>query len=120
MKNNYDICTCHKHQNRLAANCWSCTYMVLLSSSFGVPLVLLWLSYKAMTWIRNAFEEGLKVMRKYSLFTNAGSLAHEACLLASLTHVQETMNIGYETITANYSEYNIKNKGNKNKQIKVV
>lgn len=67
MKNNYDICTCHKLQNRLAVNSWPCTDVVPLMSSFGVPLVLLWCSFGALAWIRSAFEEGLKVMRKYSL-----------------------------------------------------
>lgn len=39
-------------------------------------------------------EEGTKVIRKYALFTNIGSSAHEVGLVAPRTYVQEAMNIG--------------------------
>ena len=35
-----------------------------------------------------------KSLRRYALFTNIGSSAHEASLLAPRTHVHEAMNIG--------------------------
>lgn len=40
--------------------------------SFGVPLVLLGLSHRALKWIRRTFEDGSKVMLKYTLLTNIG------------------------------------------------
>lgn len=89
----------------VANNCWSCFNAVLLRSSFGVPLVLLWLSYgtfslgqmsngslhtlplrenvgakkPTLKWIRSAFEEGSKIMRRY--LTDISSSAHEAGLV---------------------------------------
>ena len=36
-------------------NCWPCPNLVQLRTSSGVPLVLFWLSYRALTWIRCAF-----------------------------------------------------------------
>ena len=38
-----------------------------VSYSFGVPLVLLWLSDEPLTWICSAFEEGSKFMWRYAL-----------------------------------------------------
>ena len=38
------------------------------------PLVLLWFFDGTLRWIHSAFEEGLKSMRRYALFTNISSL----------------------------------------------
>ena len=55
-----------KQKSLQAENCWSCSDVVLHRLSMSVPLVLLWLSYGALKWIRSAFEEGPKVMRRYA------------------------------------------------------
>lgn len=114
---NYDIFMSHKRKNRLEANRWPCSNVVLLSisfanffsrlghsyeqdgfrcfqSTFGIPLLLLWLSYRALKWIRCAFEEGSKVMRRFTLFMNISFLLHDAKLFAPRTSVRETVNIG--------------------------
>lgn len=117
MINNNDIFINYKRNSQPKANCRYGTNAVYNSSSLGVPLVLLWLSYRALKWIRNAFldepsgrstsgslfpkglkkaehEEGSKVMWRYTLLTNIGSSAHEASLLALCTYVHRLMNIG--------------------------
>ena len=90
-----------------------CGPSLLSQFPFGVPLVFLELSYRPLKRFRCAFldesrgrstfgrlqgkkaerEEGLKVLRKYTLLTNIGSLVREACLLAPRRYVHETMNI---------------------------
>ena len=45
-----------------------------------------------LNWIISVFEEGPMTMRKYVHFTNIGSSAHEASLLAPRTYVHEAMN----------------------------
>ncbi len=67
MKNNYNLFISHKRINLSTANCWSCIDMELPESSFGVPLVVLWLSYRTLAWIRSAFEQGSKFMWKCPL-----------------------------------------------------
>ena len=125
MANYYDIFINYKRTSQTTANCWSCSNKMLLSFSFadfmsrldksskpvcahytksflGEFLVLLWLSYRALRWIRSVFldgpsgrstfgrlqgkkaecEEGSMVMRRYTLFTNLGSLPHEVGMAA--------------------------------------
>ncbi len=41
-----------------------------------------WLSIEALKWIRSAFENGSKVIRRYALLTNISELAHKAGLVA--------------------------------------
>ena len=72
MTNNYDRFISNNRKSQPTANCWSCSNVVLFRSSPSVPLVLLWLSYGALKWVRSAFldepsgqaerEEGSKVM----------------------------------------------------------
>ena len=57
------------------------------------PLALLWLSYGALKWIRSAFEEGLKVMRRYTLLMNISLLVHEAGLVAQRDYYQHIEHI---------------------------
>lgn len=62
---------------------WSCSNVVCLGAYYSVPLVLFWLSYMAMKWIRSAFldeqseqaerKEDSKVMRRYTPITKIGS-----------------------------------------------
>ena len=111
MANYYDMFMNYKRTSQTTANCWSCSNKMLLSfrsadfmsrldkssklvcahytkSFLGEPLDLLWLSYRALRWIRSVFldgprgkaerEEGSKVMRRYTLLTNIGVLAYEA------------------------------------------
>lgn len=93
MINNYNIFINYKQKNLSTANCWFCSNVLLLRSSFGIPLVLLGLSYRVLKWIRSAFEERSKVMRRNMLFTNIGSSAHKASLMASLSYVWKTRSI---------------------------
>ena len=83
----------NKLKNRQAANCWPCSNVVHTRLSFGFPLVFLWLSYRTLKWIRGAFEEGSKVMQRYTLLTDISPLPHKAYLLAPRTYVQESKNI---------------------------
>ena len=92
MADYYDISISSMQKSRPDANCRSFSNMVLLSSSFGVPLVLLWLSYRALTWIRSAFEEGSKVIRRYTLLTDISPLPYEADLIAQRTYVMNNKN----------------------------
>lgn len=62
-----------QRKSRLAMNSWSCSNAV----PFGVPLVLLWLSSGALTWIRSAFGEYSKAMLTYAPLMNICSLVHE-------------------------------------------
>ena len=80
------------------------------SSVFGAPLVLLGSSYRAMMWIHSAFEEGSKVMRRYTLMTNISALAHEAGLVAPRTYFRGQMNTGSLIETCNITDYNVKSK----------
>lgn len=64
----------YQRKSRLAMNSWSCSNAV----PFGVPLVLLWLSSGALKWIRGAFEEGSKVMWRYTLLMDINVLVYEA------------------------------------------
>lgn len=64
----------YKRDGLLAASCWSCSNVVLPRPSFGMPLVLLWLSYGPFKWSRLAFDEGSKVMRRYTPLTNISSV----------------------------------------------
>ena len=63
------------------------------SSAFGVPLVLLWLSYGVLRRIRRAFEEGSKVIRRHTLIMNIDELNNKAGLVGPRTYIQEVMNI---------------------------
>lgn len=83
MTNNYDIFISDKRNSQQAVNCWSCSNVVLLRSSFGVPLLLLWLSYGALKWIRSAFEENLKIMWRYTLLMAISALGHGTSIVAS-------------------------------------
>lgn len=94
MENIYDIFISYKRNRLPTANCRSCSNVMLLRSSFGVPLVLLWLSYRVLKWIRGEFKEDLKIIRRYALLTNLCSLPHESSLHAPRTYVYEAMNIG--------------------------
>jgi hypothetical protein len=79
--------------------------------SLSEPLVLLWLFYRVFKWICSTYEEGSKAMRRYTLFTNIGSSADEARLLAPCarlcrfvqqrTYVLEAMNIGRKKLLNN-------------------
>ena len=80
-----------------------CGLSLLPQFPFGVPLVLLELSYRSLNWIRSAFEEGSKVMWRYTPLTNICALANETGLVAprarfcrfalQRTYVHETMNL---------------------------
>lgn len=120
MTYNYNIFISNKRKSRRAAKKYPCSNVVLLFRySFGMPLVLLWLSYKALKRIRSAFlddpsgrstsgclflkglkkaerKDGLKVIQRYTLLTNIGSSAHEAGLVATRRYVWNTMNISFE------------------------
>lgn len=74
MTNNYDIFISHKQKSRSATSCWSCTNVVFLKSSLGIPFVLLWSSNGALKWIRSTFEESSKVMLRYQKSKNVESL----------------------------------------------
>ena len=84
MTNSHNIFISYKRKNRQAANCWSYSNVMLLRPSFGVLLVLLWLSYGALKWIRSTFEEDPKVMRRY--MQNISSLQVKAAELGVLAH----------------------------------
>lgn len=86
----------YKRKHFPAASYQPCSNVVSLRLSFGVPLFLFWLSYKALKWIRSAFEEGAKVMRRYILLRNICPLAHETGLVALRTCVRKATNIGYK------------------------
>ena len=110
----YDIFINYKWKKQLKTNCWSYSDVVRHRSSYNVPLLLPWLSFETLKWIRSAFldepsgrstfgrlqgkkaerEEGSKVTRRYTLLTDIGALAHEAGLVAPRTYVHEAMNIG--------------------------
>lgn len=62
--------------------------------SFCLPLLLLGLSYGLVRWIRCAFKDVLKAMRRYMPLTGISVLAHEAGFVIPRTHVHETMNFG--------------------------
>ena len=94
MKNNFDTFIKYQRKNLSMISFRSYPNGVLLWSSLGVPLVLLWLSIEALKWIRNAFIEDLKIMLRYTQLTNIGSLPHEAGLVAPRTYVHEAMNLG--------------------------
>ena len=55
MANKYDIFINYKRSRQLTASCWPCSNLVLPRSSYGVPLVLLWLSHGTLKWLRRAF-----------------------------------------------------------------
>ena len=55
------------------------------SISLGASLVPLGLSYSTLSWIRSAFKEVSKVMRRYSLLTNIGLLVHKGSIVTSRT-----------------------------------
>ena len=107
MTSNYDIFVNYKRKSVPIVNFWSCSDGVCLRSSFGVPLILLWISYKTLKWIRSAFfeepsgrstsgrlfpkglkkakrEEDSKIMRSYMLLTNIGVLAYEVDMFGGL------------------------------------
>ena len=71
------------------------------------PFALLWLSYGALKWIRSAFEEGLKVMRRYALLRNVGLLPCKAYFVAPRTYVLEVMNIGSMMKPCNVIDINL-------------
>ena len=87
MTNNYDRFIKDNRGSQPTANCWSFPNELLLRSYFGVSLVLLWLSYRALKWIRCSFKQCLKVMRRYTPLTEISSLAHEAVLIVPRTCV---------------------------------
>lgn len=51
-----------------------------------------WLLYRLLKF-RSAFEEGLKVMRRYTLLTDSSALGHEVGLVAPKAYVHEAMNL---------------------------
>lgn len=57
---NNNIFISHMWNRQLTVNNYPCSNMLLFGYSFGMPLVLLWLSYRSLMLIRSAFEEGLK------------------------------------------------------------
>ena len=63
----------YKRRIQLKANCLPCLASLLLRASFGVSLVLLWMSYGTLMWIHCAFEEDSKVMRRYTQLTDRSS-----------------------------------------------
>ena len=69
MTNKYDIFINDKRKDQPAVNYWPCSDEVYLRSFSTVPLVFLWISYGMLKGICCAFEEGLKVMRRYMLLT---------------------------------------------------
>ena len=69
-ENEYFVFISYQRKCFPIANCWSSSNVVLIRSSFGVPLVLLWLSYRALKWFCCAFEEDSNIMRRYRLLTN--------------------------------------------------
>ena len=73
MTNYYDIFISDKRKDLPVANCRPSSNVVLLRSSFGVPLVLLWFSYGALIWTRSALEKGSKVMRRFRSLKNISS-----------------------------------------------
>ena len=81
MANNCNIFISNKRNSQPTLNCRSCSNMLQLRASFGVPLVLFWLSYGVLKWIRSVFEEGSKVMRNYTLLTDRSSLIYEIGLV---------------------------------------
>ena len=125
MISKHDLFIGYKRKSQPTTICRSGSNVVLLQFTFGVPLVLLWLSYGILTWIRSPFldeprgrstlgrsrqkterEEDSKGIRKYTLLTNIGSLVREACLLAPRRYVHETMNI-CGTMKSNKSSYSL-------------
>lgn len=84
-----------KRKNLPTANCRSCSDVVLVRYSFGEFLVLLWLSYRTLKWIRSAFldepsdkperEEDLKVIQRCMQFTAISALVQKAGLVAPRT-----------------------------------
>jgi hypothetical protein len=115
----YDTEISYRKKSRPAAKCKSYFNVDLLRASFGVPLVLLWLSCgtfsisqmsneslftrsvrenvgakgSILKWIRSAHKEGSKNMRRYTQLTDISALAYEAGLLAPRRYVRETMNL---------------------------
>lgn len=90
MARNYNIFISNKRKIPPIANCWPCSDMLFLRSSYGVPLDLLWIFYgtfqlsqmsneslhtlpwrenvvakkPTLKWISRAFEEGSKEFNK--------------------------------------------------------
>ena len=66
-----------KRKSLPAANCRCYSNVECLRSSFAVPLVCIWLSNRALKWIRSSFEEGSKDMSAYTQLTNMSSMVYE-------------------------------------------
>lgn len=83
MTNNHDIFISYKRKGlSLVHDSWfmvqeSWLNQTAVTSSFSVPLVLLWLSYRALEWIRGKFDGHEE---KYAE-TDISELSYEASLL---------------------------------------
>ena len=87
---------CEQRKSQLAVMCRTYTNLALLRSSFGFPLVLLWLFYRTLTRIRSAFE-----VRRYMLLTDISALVHEARLCYSTNICSQSDEIGSVMMSVN-------------------
>ena len=118
MTNVNDIFINYKRKPLPVQNGWPCSNVALLRFSFGVPLFLLGLLYRALKSIRCAFldeasgktgrEEGSKVMRKYTWLRDINAFVHEAGIVVSRAYVHEAMNMSSLKKPCNVIVFNFK------------
>ena len=82
MISDFDIFVNNKLKSPPIAHRWHC-----------FDVFFFWLSIEALKWIRSAFENGSKVMRRFTLLMDISSSRNETGLVALRTYVWEAVNV---------------------------